>query len=133
MSAMSSVEEKNSGGPQAQFFQGLRAGRFLIQRCGSCGKCVFYSRVVCTHCGARELSFEEPSGIATVYSTTVIHRDGGKDNLVLVDLDEGPRMMSTVVGIAPEAVRIGMRVRAEIEQREGASRVVFSPIIREGR
>lgn len=126
MSAVSSVEQTNSTGPQAQFFAALRDGRFLIQRCVACRECVFYPRLICTHCGERELSWVEPSGLATVYSTTVIRRRDGSDNVVLIDLDEGPRMMSTIVGVAPEAVKIGMRVRAKIEQSGGAARVVFS-------
>jgi uncharacterized OB-fold protein len=47
-----------------------------------------------------------------VYATTVAHaRDGETYNIVLVDLDEGFRMMSAVVGVAPEAVAVGARVR----------------------
>lgn len=133
ISLMSSGERPKSTGPQAHFFNALREGTFLIQRCTACQKCVFYPRLACTHCGVRELSWEEPSGLATVYATTVIRRRDGSDNIVLVDLDEGPRLMSTILGIAPEAVKIGMRVRANVEQYDGAERVVFSPIVGEAR
>jgi uncharacterized OB-fold protein len=52
------------------------------------------------------------AGRGTVYATTVIHRpDEPPASVVLVDLDEGFRMMSRVVGLAPEAVRVGLRVR----------------------
>jgi len=51
-------------------------------------------------------------GRGTVYATTVVRPRGGEAyNLVLVDLDEGFRMMSAVVGRAPEDVAIGARVR----------------------
>jgi hypothetical protein len=52
------------------------------------------------------------AGRGVVYATTVAHaRDGEAYNIALVDLDEGFRMMSTVVGVAPEAVAVGARVR----------------------
>jgi uncharacterized OB-fold protein len=60
------------------------------------------------------------AGRGTVYSTTVVRPRGGEPHgVVLVDLDEGFRMMSRVVAIAPEDVRIGMRVQIAWEDREG--------------
>jgi uncharacterized protein len=58
------------------------------------------------------------AGLGTVYATTVARPRGGEAyNLVLVDLDEGFRMLSRVVGVAPEAVAIGARVRVAWEDR----------------
>jgi len=52
------------------------------------------------------------AGVGTVYAATVMRPRGGEPRpLALIDLDEGFRMMSRVVGVAPEAVAIGMRVR----------------------
>ena len=104
-------------GPEKQYFDKLAAGRFEIQKCAGCGKHVFYPRVLCPHCGADRLDWVAPSGRGTVYSTTVVRRkpaDGGDYNVCLVDLAEGPRMMSRVVCIPPEQVRIGMAVAARI-------------------
>lgn len=56
-----------------------------------------------------------------VYSTTTVHRRAGTHNVALVDLEDGSRMMSEVVGIEPDAVRIGMAVRA----RDDGGRIVF--------
>jgi hypothetical protein len=65
-------------------------------------------------------AWQVSAGRGTVYSTTVIRPRGGEAyNLVLVDLDEGFRMMSRVVGIAPEEVAIGMRVRVAWEDGAG--------------
>jgi uncharacterized OB-fold protein len=72
----------------------------------------------------------EASGEGTVYATTVTRRraeQGGDYNVALVDLAEGPRMMSRVVGVAPEAVSIGMKVRAKIDELNGAPAVLFEP------
>jgi uncharacterized protein len=104
-------------GPEKQYFDKLAAGRFEIQKCAGCGKHVFYPRVLCPHCGAGRLGWVEPSGRGTVYSTTVVRRkpaDGGDYNVCLVDLAEGPRMMSRVVSVPPEQVKIGMAVTARI-------------------
>jgi uncharacterized OB-fold protein len=104
-------------GPEKHYLDALAAGRFEIQKCAACAKHVFYPRVVCPHCGAGELAWVAPSGRGTVYSTTVVRRkpaDGGDYNVCLVDLAEGVRMMSRVVSIAPQDVKIGMRVTARI-------------------
>ena len=104
-------------GPEKQYFDKLAAGRFEIQRCAGCGKHVFYPRVLCPHCGGERLEWVAPSGRGTVYSTTVVRRkpaDGGDYNVCLVDLAEGPRMMSRVVCVRPEQVKIGMAVAARI-------------------
>jgi uncharacterized OB-fold protein len=104
-------------GPEKIYRDKLAQGRFEIQRCGGCAKHVFYPRVLCPHCGSGRLEWIAPSGRGTVYSTTVVRRkaaDGGDYNVALVDLEEGPRMMSRIVTVAPEAVRIGMAVKARI-------------------
>jgi len=104
-------------GPERTYQDKLAQGVFEIQRCAGCGKHVFYPRVLCPHCGADRLEWIAPSGRGTVYSTTVVRRketDGGDYNVALIDLEEGPRMMSRVVTVAPTAVRIGMTVKARV-------------------
>ena len=104
-------------GPEKTYQDKLAQGIFEIQRCASCRKHVFYPRVLCPHCGAGQLDWTAPSGRGTVYSTTVVRRkeaDGGDYNVALIDLDEGPRLMSRVVTVAPSAVRIGMAVKAHV-------------------
>lgn len=121
----------NEPGPQQQFLDSLAAGSLKIQRCDSCSRRVFYPRVQCPHCGAAPLSWVDSPGLGTVYSTTVLRRrpDAGGDlNVVLVDLDEGVRMMSRVEGVEPASVKIGMRVAARIARHDGAPLVVFDPL-----
>jgi len=104
-------------GPEKRYFDALAAGRFEIQKCNACAQHVFYPRVVCPHCGAGDLGWVAASGRGTVYSSTVVRRkpaDGGDYNVCLVDLAEGVRMMSRVVGLPPEAVKIGMAVKARL-------------------
>ncbi len=59
-----------------------------------------------------------------VYSTTTVHAREGCHNVCLVDLEDGTRVMSTVAGVAPDSVRIGMAVRA----RDDGERIVFDAV-----
>jgi uncharacterized OB-fold protein len=117
-------------GPDQVYRSALEAGRFRIQHCMDCGRHVFYPRVLCNHCGGTGLEWVDASGRAAVYSTTVVRRKpdaGGDINIVLVDLEEGVRMMSRVEGVAPDQVRIGMAVAARIVTDAGLPLVVFVP------
>ena len=115
-------------GIQAQHQQALDQGRFLIQHCRSCGHHVYFPRELCPHCGALAPDFVAPVGLGTVRAVTVLGRkpeQGGNYHVCLVDLDEGVRLMSRVEGLAPEAVQIGLRVRARVAMHEGRGLVVF--------
>lgn len=118
-------------GPDAVFAAFLADGRFMLQQCDDCKKHVFYPRVLCPHCGSPKLAWQPASGQGTVYSTTVVRRkpeQGGDYNVALVDLHEGPRMMSRVDGISPHEVAIGMAVRAKIiDEPKKGKLLVFMP------
>lgn len=98
----------------AIYHQHLAQGAFRIQRCEECREAVFYPRATCPHCGSQSLAWFAPSGRGTVYSTTTVRSRSSTHNVCLVDLEEGPRLMSAVVGIDSTAVRIGMRVKARV-------------------
>ena len=103
----------------------------MIQRSASSGLYVFYPRVIMPCSGEADLEWVEASGAGTVYATTVNRRrpeQGGDINVALIDLAEGPRMLARVVGIEPDAVTIGMKVRAKIEELNGAPAVLFEPV-----
>jgi uncharacterized OB-fold protein len=121
----------SAAGPDQAFAAHLAQGRFMLQRCTGCASHVFFPRVLCPSCGDMRLDWVPASGRATVYSATVVRRKpqhGGDYNVVLVDLAEGPRMMSRVEGIAPDAVRIGSAVQARIASSQGELCVVFDPV-----
>lgn len=106
----------------------LAEGRFDIQRCESCGRAFFYPRELCPHCGSGEVAWFTPSGRGEVYATTTVRRKaeaGGDYNVALIDLEEGPRLMSRVEGLAPEAVRIGLPVRARVLVDDGRGVLLF--------
>jgi len=117
-------------GAEAQYRQALDQGRFLIQHCAGCDRAVFYPRMICPHCGADKLAWTAPDGRGEVYSTTVVRRKpeaGGDYNVALIDLREGVRLMSRVEGLAPDAVHIGMAVRAQVARQDGRGLLVFIP------
>ena len=117
-------------GIQARHQQALDQGRFLIQHCAACGKHVYFPRALCPHCGAAEPALVAPGGLGTVATVTTIGRkpdQGGNYHVCLVDLDEGVRLLSRVEGLAPEAVQVGLRVRARVQLTDGKGLVVFDP------
>jgi uncharacterized OB-fold protein len=113
--------------PERQYREFLAQGRFMIQRARGSGRHVFYPRVAEPLTGDTDLEWVEASGHGTVYSTTVVRKRPPEPsyNVALIDLAEGPRMMSRVIGMPPEAVRIGMAVRARIIDDGGAPLLVF--------
>ena len=109
----------------------LDAGRFLIQRCGGCSKHVYFPREACPHCGSDALAWTQPQGSGTVYAVTTVRRkapDGGDLNVSLIDLDEGVRLMSRVDNLPANQVRIGQRVKARVQVKDGRGLVLFDAI-----
>lgn len=97
----------------------------MLPRELSSERCFFPPRVASPQRG-EAWEWVEASGRGTVYSTSVVRPKPPEAayNVVLIDLDEGPRLMSRVEGVAPEQVVIGMRVVARIE-RGGAEPVLL--------
>ena len=70
-----------------------------FQRCAGCRALLAYPRVLCPACGSRDLAWERSAGRGVVYSATVVHGREGSHGILLVDLDEGVRVMGA--GEAP--------------------------------
>lgn len=98
----------------------------MIQRSPSTGQYVFYPRVAAPVSGATDLEWVEASGLGRIYSITVNRARTGSYNIALVELDEGPRLMSRIEGV--ETAPIGARVRARIADIGGEPAVVFDVI-----
>lgn len=114
--------------PDIEYQAHLAEGRFMIQRGVESGAFHFYPRAIEPGTGGA-LEWVEASGRGTVHSVTVIGRKPPLEpyNVVLVDLAEGPRMMSRVDGIDPAAIPIGMAVTARILEEDERHFVVFVP------
>ena len=94
-------------------------------------RAVFYPRVVSPHSGSTDMEWRVASGLGTVYATTVTYPfKGDGHNIVLVDCDEGFRMMGRVEEIDPLAVKIGMRVKFRVHSADGDQPAypVFTPV-----
>lgn len=115
--------------PEAEWRAHLAEGRFMIQRSRSTGGHVFYPRVAEPGTGADDLEWVEASGDGIVHAVTIVRKKDPADsyNVVLVDLAEGPRLMSRVDGVAVEQVKIGMAVRANIVKEGDQPLLVFVP------
>jgi uncharacterized OB-fold protein len=110
-------------------------GRLLIMRCSTCGRAHYYPRPFCPRCGADTVSWEEASGDATLYTWSVVYQnDLPPFNervpyvAAVVDLAEGPRMMTNVVGCEIEDLAVGMALRVEFTDIGDGYRVpMFRP------
>jgi hypothetical protein len=117
----------------APFFDAAREGRLILQRCPRDGFFA-YPRNRCPGCLRDDWQWDDLSGRGTLHSFT-IDRVGHDPALarerplivVLVDLEEGPRLASRLVGCAPEDVRIGMPVDAVFEDLGRETLIHFTP------
>ncbi len=103
------------------YWDGARSHELLLRRCRACGQYHFYPRDFCPACFSFDVEWVNASGRGTVYSVTICHlpATGFKDlvpyNLVLVELEEGPRMMSNIVDCPNEDIKIGLPVEVTFD------------------
>ncbi|MCO5731648.1 Zn-ribbon domain-containing OB-fold protein [Rhizobium sp. SSA_523] len=116
---MSTDHRFDGDGPDATWRKLLKSGLFMVQRCDVCNAHQFPPSLACRHCGAARPAFVQASGLGTVYSTTTVRSREGDYNVSIIELSEGPRMMSRVEG-DPYAVAIGQAVQARIDGGEPA-------------
>lgn len=114
--------------------------RLLVRRCGDCGTTHFYPRPFCPRCWSADVSWVESSGRATLYTWSLVHRndlppfaDRVPYVAAVVDLEEGPRMMTNVVDCAPADLHVGMSLTVAFEQRTDDLTIpVFRPLATQG-
>ena len=97
------------------YWDAAKEGRLLIRRCNACKRAYFYPRDFCPHCWSEDVSWEEASGRATLYTWSVVRRNDLPPwpervpyVAAVVDLEEGPRMMTNVEGCELDELAIGM-------------------------
>ena len=110
----------NPVGPNAEFYAWCARGEVRVQRCAACGTWRHPPRHRCAACASRDVAWERVSGRGRVFSWTVTHQplDPAFDVpyvVVVVELDEGPRLVGNVRGIEPSALRLDLAVEAELE------------------
>lgn len=113
-----------------------RDGKFVHERCDDCGHRPFPPRAHCSKCGSRALAWEAVSGRGRVHTFTVAHRAphpklAGQLPLVVavVELEEGPRLVTNLVDCDPEKIEVGaaVEVRFEANDDSDVSLPVFTP------
>ena len=102
----------------AFFWEGVAAGELRIQRCAACHALHHPPGAMCPRCHSLELDWITASGRGRVYSFVVAHHPpvppfSYPNAIALIELDEGTRLVSNLVGIDPVQVAIGLRVRVE--------------------
>ena len=109
------------------FFDAAAEGRFLIKRCQACGEAHWYPRTICPNCHSDRTVWEESRGEGVVYTYSIMRRASAPYAIGYVTLDEGPSMLTNFVGMTPEDLKIGMRVKVRLQPTEGAPVPVFEP------
>jgi uncharacterized OB-fold protein len=124
------------GAESGPFWEATRQKTLLVQWCTACDKGIFYPRSFCPHCGATDsaLEWKTASGRATVQAVTIEQKPvqafahGEPYVIALVDLHEGVRMMTNIVGCPPESVTIGLAVTVTWEAlSDGRHLPLFTP------
>jgi len=102
------------------FWEGTQAGELRVQLCDCCGKHVFYPRLRCPECGADALSWVRTSGRARLYSYSISHVAmpgwAGETPYIIavVELEEGPRMMTNLVGVPADPAHLTLDMPLEV-------------------
>lgn len=111
-------------------------GRLLLRRCRAlgCGRAHHYPREFCPHCWSEDVVWEEASGQAELYTWSVVHRNdlppfAGRVPYVaaVVDLAEGPRMMTEVVDCPEPDLSVGLPLQVAFQAGDGFTKPVFRP------
>lgn len=104
------------------YWDGLKAGKLMLQRCADCGKVRHYPRPMCDGCYSMNVDWVQSTGKGTVHSYTISHHPfhaGFKEEmpyvLITVDLEEGVRLNAQARGIGEDEVRVGMPVKIGFE------------------
>jgi uncharacterized protein len=123
--------------PETQpFWDGCAAGELRMQRCRACDDLYFPPRPACPNCLSDDVCWETLSGKGTLHTYVINHRAAPGFEppyaIAVVQLDEGPRMMSNIVGIeqTPEALVLDMPLEVTFEPRGDVSVPVFTPAAR---
>lgn len=136
---MSDASTVSAPGPtvtpvSSRFWEAAGRGRLELQRCGDCGLLFHYPRTNCPRCWSATLAWEAVSGRGTVKTFTVIHRAGHPAwqrrtpfVAALIELAEGPTLLSNVVDVPPAEVTVGMPVRIVFRLVDGVTLPQFVP------
>ncbi|MBR9829637.1 MAG: acyl dehydratase [Oceanospirillales bacterium] len=114
------------------FWQGLNEGEIRIQQCNQCDGWVFFPRRHCSHCLAHDLEWKPVSGTGTLYSFTLTRvptlpefADEMPQAMAVVELDQGVRVNTTLVGLEEDEIKVGMAVKPVLDQVDAAGNTLL--------
>ncbi len=119
-----------------EFWAGARRGELRIQRCRACGKAYFFPRPFCPECSSRDVEWFTASGRGRLYSYVINHRappnfqDYAPYVIAVVELEEGPRMMTNLIGVEPLPENLPIDLPVEVtweQQSEEITLPLFKP------
>jgi uncharacterized protein len=124
--------------PEAKpYWDGLKDEKLMLPKCEDCGKAFFYPRIACPHCHSRNVGWTQASGKGKLYSFEIAYRSLNPAFkieppyvLAMIELEEGPRMMSNLINVeaTPEALKIDMPVEVVFEkQNDDVTIPLFQP------
>jgi uncharacterized OB-fold protein len=106
----------------APYFEGAKQHKLMLMRCGDCGTWRYPSRFHCPNCWSENTEWKQASGKGSVYTYAAMHQlyhPGFEPDLpyvvAVIELEEGPRIPSNIVGINKDDVRVGMPVEVTFE------------------
>ena len=130
---MPSVIPHVPDGDDEFFWDGVAQGHLFLRSCARCGRLQHPPSPMCPSCHSLKWTTRQASGRGTVYSWIVSHHPTEADALprivVLVDLEEGVRLVSNLLGVAPADVRNGMAVELCFENYDGVALPQFRPAV----
>lgn len=110
-------------GDSVELWEGLKDGKLLLQKCADCGDIQYYRQEMCCNCLSDNVQSFEASGKGTIHSFSVVHRAPGPAfkadtpyAVLLVELEEGPRMISSLVDSDPNTIEMDMKVELVTEK-----------------
>ncbi|MEW4982551.1 MAG: Zn-ribbon domain-containing OB-fold protein [Cycloclasticus sp.] len=110
-------------GDSEAFWEGLKTGKLLLQHCCECDHVQYYQQRICRQCQSENLQHRAASGRGTIHSYSVVHRAPGPAfkldvpyAVLLIDLEEGPRMISSLVGKDFDALNFDIPVKLKTVQ-----------------
>ncbi|MED5812080.1 OB-fold domain-containing protein [Mycolicibacterium sp. 050232] len=107
----------------------VQDGTLLVTACASCGRNSLYPRPFCPRCWSEEVSSVPASGQATLYTWTVVHQGAATSVVAMVDLAEGPRLMTNIEHCSPDELEAGLPLHLDFRHDDDGFVVpVFRPL-----
>ena len=124
--------------PEAKpYWDGLREEKLMLPKCGDCGTAFFYPRILCPKCHSRNVGWVQASGKGKLYSFEIAYRTFNPAFkveapfiLAMVELEEGPRMMSNLINIEPDPALVKCDMPVEVvfeKQTDEVTLALFQP------